>query len=67
MVLKEVVEKKKLKSYFQMSKYILEGVIQKAYDKHNGRIYPKEAFNKVYKDSVRKLIRKKKINKLFNE
>ena len=50
-----------------MSKYILEGIIQKADDKHNGRIYPKEAFNKVYKDSVRKLIRKKKINKLFNE
>lgn len=51
-----------------MSKYILEGVIQKFDNTHNnGRIYPKEAFNKVYKDSVRKLIRKKKINKLFNE
>jgi hypothetical protein len=50
-----------------MSKYILEGVIQTFNHKHNGRIYPKEAFNKVYKDSVRKLIRKKKINKLFNE
>jgi hypothetical protein len=51
-----------------MSKYILEGIIQKADDyKPNGRIYPKEAFNKVYKESVRKLIRKKKINKLFNE
>ena len=50
-----------------MSKYIIEGVIQKADYKNNGRMYPKEAFNKVYKDSVRKLIRKKKINKLFNE
>ena len=49
-----------------MSKYILEGVIQKADYKNNGRMYPKEAY-KVYKDSVRKLIRKKKINKLFNE
>jgi hypothetical protein len=67
MVLKEVVEKRKLKSYFQMSKYILEGVIQKFNNKHNGRIYPKEAFNKVYKGSVRKLIRKKKINKIFND
>ena len=50
-----------------MSKYILEGVIQTFDNKHNGRIYPKEALNKVFKDSVRKLIRKKKINKLFNE
>lgn len=50
-----------------MSKYILEGVIQKFDNKHNGRIYPKEAFNKVYKGSVRKLIRKKKINKIFND
>jgi hypothetical protein len=48
-----------------MSKYILEGVIQKADYKNNGRMYP--SLNKVYKDSVRKLIRKKKINKLFNE
>jgi hypothetical protein len=50
-----------------MSKYILEGIIQKFDNKHNGRIYPKEAFEKAYKESVRKLIRKKKINKLFNE
>lgn len=47
-----------------MSKYILEGVIQKADDNNSG-IYSKKALNKVFKDSVRKLIRKKKINKLF--
>ena len=50
-----------------MGNIILEGVLQTFDYKHNGRIYPTEAFNKVYKDSVRKLIRKKKINKLFNE
>lgn len=51
-----------------MSNYILKGVIQKSDDyKSNGRIYPKEALNKVFKDSVRKLIRKKKINKIFND
>ena len=50
-----------------MSKYIIEGVIQTFDYKNNGRMYPKEDFNKVYKDIVRKLIRKKKINKLFNE
>jgi hypothetical protein len=62
-VLEEVIEKRRLKSYFQMCKYILEGVIQKADYKNNGSIYP--SLNKVYKDSVRKLIRKKKIIKLF--
>jgi hypothetical protein len=50
-----------------MSKIILEGVLQTFDNKHNGRIYPKEAFNKLYKDSVRKIIRKKKIKKLFND
>jgi hypothetical protein len=49
-----------------MSKYILEGVIQTFDNKHNGRTYPKNIFEKAYKDSVRKLIRKKKIRKLFN-
>ena len=54
-----------------MSNIILEGVLQTFDKKHNGRIYPKESFDKamkhVYNESVRKLIRKKKINKLFNE
>ena len=57
-----------------MSKIILEGVLQTFDNKHNGRMYPKDIFDKAasfamatYKDSVRKLIRKKKIRKLFNE
>ncbi len=50
-----------------MSELILKGVIQKFDYKSNGRIYPKDIFEKAYKDSVRKLIRKKKIRKLFNE
>lgn len=50
-----------------MSKYILEGVLQTFGRTHNGRTYPKKIFEKAYKDSVRKLIRKKKIRKLFNE
>jgi len=33
----------------------------------NDRIYPEEAFKRVFKNDVRKLIRKKKINKLFDE
>jgi hypothetical protein len=49
-----------------MSKIILEGVLQ-TFGKHNGRIYPEEAFKRVFKNDVRKLIRKKKINKLFDE
>jgi hypothetical protein len=50
-----------------MSKIILDGVLQ-TFDKHNnGRIYPEEAFKRVFKNDVRKLIRKKKINKLFDE
>jgi hypothetical protein len=53
-----------------MSKIILEGVLQTFDNKHNGRTYPKDIFEKAYKESVRKLrkiIRKKKIRKLFNE
>ena len=50
-----------------MSKIILEGVFQTFDNKHNGRTYPKDIFEKAYKESVRKLIRKKKIRKLFNE
>ena len=54
-----------------MSNIILEGVLQTFDKKHNGRIYPKESFDKamkhVYNESVRKLIRKKKINKIFND
>jgi hypothetical protein len=50
-----------------MSNIIIEGVLQKFNNKHNGRIYPKEAFKKIFRDDVRKLIRKKKIKKLFYE
>jgi len=50
-----------------MSKIILEGVLQTFDNKHNGRTYPEDIFQKAYKDSVRKLIRKKKIKKLFND
>ena len=50
-----------------MSKYILEGVLQTFDYKSNGRIYSEEIFTKTYKDSVRKLIRKKKIKRLFYE
>ena len=50
-----------------MSKLILEGVLQRADYKHNGRTYPEDIFTKIYKDSVRKLIRKKKIEKIFND
>jgi hypothetical protein len=49
-----------------MSKIILEGVLKKFDYKHNGRTYPEDIFTKVYKESVRKLIRKKKIKKIFN-
>jgi hypothetical protein len=54
-----------------MDKMILEGVLQKFDNKHNGRIYPKDIFDrevtKIYKKSVRKLIRKKKINNILND
>jgi hypothetical protein len=50
-----------------MSKIILKGVLQTFDNKHNGRIYSEEIFTKAYKESVRKLIRKKKIRKLFDE
>jgi hypothetical protein len=45
-----------------MSKYILEGVIQKFDNKHNGRIYP-ESFllNEI------KRMRINKIKRIFNE
>jgi hypothetical protein len=47
-------------------KIILKGVLQTFDNKHNGRIYPEDIFTKAYKESVRKLIRKKKIKKIFN-
>lgn len=50
-----------------MSSIILEGVLKTFDNKHNGRTYPKDIFTKAYKESVRKLIRKKKIRKLFDE
>jgi hypothetical protein len=54
-----------------MSKIILEGVLQafsllSIDNKHNGRTYPREAYERLFKSDVRKLIRKNKINKLFN-
>ena len=49
-----------------MREIILEGVLQTFDNKHNGRIYPEDFFTKAYKESVRKLIRKKKIKKIFN-
>jgi len=48
-----------------MSNIIIEGVLQKFNNKHNG--YPKDVFKKIFRDDVRKLIRKKKIKKLFYE
>ncbi len=50
-----------------MSNIILEGVLQTFDKKHNGRIYPKEAFEIIFKNDVRKLIRKSKIKKIFND
>lgn len=63
---RNIVEKNQLKRY-SMSEIILKGVIQTLDNKHNGRTYPKDIFTKAYKDSVRKLIRKNKIEKIFND
>jgi hypothetical protein len=48
-----------------MGNIIIEGALQTFDNKHNGRIYTEQAFKRVFKNDVRKLIRKKKINKLF--
>jgi hypothetical protein len=40
--------------------------IKRIFESLNDRIYTKE-FERVFKSDVRKLIRKKKINKLFND
>lgn len=54
-----------------MSKYILEGYLQTFDNKHNGRIYPKEAFDEAYRDAIRitrrRRVRKEKIKRLFDE
>ena len=53
-----------------MSKYILEGFLQTFDNKHNGRIYPKEAFDEAYRDAARitrSRVRKEKIKRLFDE
>ena len=49
-----------------MSKYILEGVIQKFDNKHNGRIYPKSFFLNEIK-RMRPKMRINKIKRIFNE
>jgi hypothetical protein len=61
-----MLEKKKLKIYFQMSKYILEGVIQKFDNKHNGRIYSESFFLNEIK-RMRPKMRINKIKRIFNE
>jgi hypothetical protein len=62
----EINEEKIQSKRYSMREIILEGVLQTFDNKHNGRIYPEDFFTKAYKESVRKLIRKKKIKKIFN-
>lgn len=49
-----------------MSKYILEGVIQKFDNKHNGRIYSESFFLNEIK-RMRPKMRINKIKRIFNE
>lgn len=49
-----------------MSKYILEGVIQKFDNKYNGRIYPESFFLNEIK-RMRPKMRINKIKRIFNE
>ena len=49
-----------------MSKYILEGIIQKFDNKHNGRIYP-ESFLLNEIKRMRPKMRINKIKRIFNE